>query len=182
VQLVAKHGRPRWRQPLGRVHRLTVVVRVEHHGARRTGSAQLPKDHRWSARGRFEKAALDATLREQREEMLRVASNVDGVAREVPDREEVRQLADDLDVAGGAVCVNSRTEGLSGEVRRRNGERSEYADGWFHGVTKVQIPRLARDDKGKSLVALGMTRHETGHFVPEADSRGRLQSSNRSHK
>ena len=80
-------------QPCG-IDRLAVVVTVEEQRPRRARHLQLAIDERIA--GRFENLGREALARQQGAQVLGVAPDVRAVRRDVRNREQLEQLADDL--------------------------------------------------------------------------------------
>ena len=76
--------------------------------------------------------------------MLRVPPNVDGVAREVADGDEIGKLANDFDIVTRAIRIDAGAQGrlpLEGESGRRDGR--ECTGKVFHSVKSADPSRCS---------------------------------------
>jgi hypothetical protein len=89
---VAQHGLPWGCRPILGSNRLTIVVRVKDHGARRARRIELTV-YGGRASRRLEQPRANPAPLEHPHQVACIRADVDRVGREVRNREQIRQLA-----------------------------------------------------------------------------------------
>ena len=115
-------------------HRLSVVVRVHHDGARGAGRLKLAEERRTAARGRAQRPHSHAAFGEGRREKLHVAPDVRGVGGHVGDGHQGERFVEDLALVGLPPRIHGGTE-LA--LKRRGSESGEgdHGEGGRHEST-----------------------------------------------